>query len=128
MYLDAGMDVARERILALVRALFSGVNLGRPLLKIPKHACKEYQQAQKISLLLYAVIQITGPSNEQVLPCVALYHKRAKSLQHRATAVVMQNKRPLCKCLKYWDWSNKWYSAPVMLPLWGVPMWVNPLY
>lgn len=65
MYLDAGMDVTRERILAWFSPYLDNLTLDDPV-KDPKTRLQEYQQAQKLSLPLYAVIQITGPSNEQI--------------------------------------------------------------
>lgn len=65
MFLDAGMDVVRERLLVWFAPRLDELSLEDPI-KDPKTRLQEYQQANKYKLPLYQVLNIEGPSNEQV--------------------------------------------------------------
>lgn len=65
IYLDAGFDVARERILAWFASRLDALTLADPI-KDPKTRLQEHQQANKLSLPKYEVLSVTGPSNEQL--------------------------------------------------------------
>ena len=71
MYLDSGLDVVRERILAWYADRLDALTLEDPI-KDPKTRLQEYQQAQRSSLPKYTVLSVEGPTNEQVftIECV----------------------------------------------------------
>lgn len=64
IYLDAGFNVARERILAWFASRLDNLTLSDPI-KDPKTRLQEHQQANKLSLPVYQVLNTSGPSNEQ---------------------------------------------------------------
>ena len=65
MYLDAGMDVVRERVLSWYASRLDALTLEDPI-KDPKTRLQEYQQANKSSLPKYQVLHVEGPTNEQI--------------------------------------------------------------
>ena len=65
MYLDAGLEVVRERLLHWFGSRLDQLTLTDPI-KDPKTRLQEYQQANKLSLPAYQVLNISGPSNEQL--------------------------------------------------------------
>jgi len=65
IYLDAGMDVVRERILSWFETRLNELTLEDPI-KDPKTRLQEFQQANKSSLPRYEVLNVEGPTNEQV--------------------------------------------------------------
>lgn len=65
MYLDAGMDVVRERVLSWYASRLDALTLEDPI-KDPKTRLQEYQQANKSSLPKYQVLNVEGPTNEQI--------------------------------------------------------------
>ncbi len=65
MYLDAGLDAARERILSWYATRLDALTLEDPI-KDPKTRLQEYQQGRKSSLPKYDVLNVEGPTNEQV--------------------------------------------------------------
>ncbi len=65
MYLDAGMDVVRERVLSWYATRLDGLTLEDPI-KDPKTRLQEYQQGNHSSLPKYKVLSVEGPTNEQV--------------------------------------------------------------
>ena len=64
IYLDAGFEVARERVLAWFASRLDGLVLSDPI-KDPKTRLQEHQQAHKLKLPVYEVLNTTGPSNAQ---------------------------------------------------------------
>lgn len=65
MYMDAGLEVVRERILSWFANRLDALSLEDPI-KDPKTRLQEYQQANRLSLPAYQVLSVEGPSNEQV--------------------------------------------------------------
>nr|WP_255605979.1 ribonuclease III [Thalassolituus sp. ST750PaO-4] len=65
MYLDAGLEAARERILSWYATRLDALTLEDPI-KDPKTRLQEYQQGRKSSLPKYEVLNVEGPTNEQV--------------------------------------------------------------
>jgi len=65
MYLDSGLEAARERILSWYATRLDALTLEDPI-KDPKTRLQEYQQARKSSLPKYDVMSVEGPTNEQV--------------------------------------------------------------
>ena len=65
MYLDSGMDVVRERVLSWFESRLAELTLEDPI-KDPKTRLQEYQQANKSRLPHYEVLNVEGPTNEQV--------------------------------------------------------------
>lgn len=65
MYLDAGMDEVRRRILSWFAGRLDKLSLEDPI-KDPKTRLQEYQQGNKSRLPAYEVLSIEGPTNEQV--------------------------------------------------------------
>lgn len=65
MYLDAGLETVRERLLHWFGSRLDQLTLTDPI-KDPKTRLQEYQQANKLSLPAYQVLTISGPSNEQL--------------------------------------------------------------
>lgn len=65
MYLDSGMDAVRERILSWFASRLDQLTLEDPI-KDPKTRLQEYQQANKSRLPHYEVLNVEGPTNEQV--------------------------------------------------------------
>ena len=65
IYLDAGLDITRERILSWYQSRLDALTLDDPT-KDPKTRLQEYQQGRHQSLPRYDVIAIEGPSNKQV--------------------------------------------------------------
>ncbi|WP_430459608.1 ribonuclease III [Thalassolituus sp. LLYu03] len=65
MYLDAGMDVVRERVLSWFDSRLAALTLEDPI-KDPKTRLQEHQQANKSRLPHYEVLNVEGPTNEQV--------------------------------------------------------------
>lgn len=64
IYLEAGLEATRERILAWFASRLDDLTLADPI-KDPKTRLQEYQQAHKLSLPAYEVLSVIGPSNEQ---------------------------------------------------------------
>lgn len=64
IYLEAGLEITRERILAWFATRLDSLTLADPI-KDPKTRLQEHQQANKLSLPAYEVLSLTGPSNEQ---------------------------------------------------------------
>lgn len=65
MYLDAGLEVTRERILAWYATRIDALTLEDPI-KDPKTRLQEYQQGEQLGLPKYDVIDVSGPGNDQV--------------------------------------------------------------
>jgi len=65
IYLDAGLEAARERILAWYQTRLEALTLEDPI-KDPKTRLQEHQQGRHLALPKYQVLSVTGPSNEQV--------------------------------------------------------------
>lgn len=65
IYLDAGLDVARERILSWYQTRLDALTLEDPT-KDPKTRLQEHQQGRRQSLPRYEVVAVEGPSNKQV--------------------------------------------------------------
>ncbi|WP_419811249.1 ribonuclease III [Bacterioplanoides sp.] len=65
IYLDAGIDVARERVLAWFASRLDNLSLEDPI-KDPKTQLQEIQQAAGSRLPKYEVLSVDGPTNEQV--------------------------------------------------------------
>ncbi len=65
LYLDAGMDAVRQRILSWFAGRLDKLSLEDPI-KDPKTRLQEYQQGNKSKLPAYDVLSIEGPTNEQV--------------------------------------------------------------
>nr|WP_246624838.1 ribonuclease III [Oceanobacter mangrovi] len=65
IYLDRGLEAARERILAWYSSRLDDLSLEDPI-KDPKTRLQEYQQGRHMALPKYQVLSIVGPSNEQV--------------------------------------------------------------
>ena len=64
IYLDAGLEVARERILAWFDSRLDSLSLEDPI-KDPKTRLQEFQQGRHQRLPQYDVVAIEGPSNKQ---------------------------------------------------------------
>lgn len=64
IYLDAGLEAARERILVWFETRLDSLSLEDPI-KDPKTRLQEYQQGRHQSLPRYEVVAIEGPSNKQ---------------------------------------------------------------
>lgn len=65
IYLDAGIDVVRERVLAWFASRLDNLSLEDPI-KDPKTQLQEIQQAAGSRLPKYEVLSVDGPTNEQV--------------------------------------------------------------
>lgn len=65
IYLDAGFEAARDRILSWYGERLDGLSLEDPI-KDPKTRLQEYQQAHQLGLPKYKVLSVEGPTNEQV--------------------------------------------------------------
>ena len=65
IYLDGGLEATRACILAWFHSRLESLTLSDPI-KDPKTRLQEYQQANKYSLPAYEVIEVEGPSNQQV--------------------------------------------------------------
>lgn len=65
IYLDAGLEVARERILAWYKTRLDALSLEDPI-KDPKTRLQEHQQGERLGLPKYDVTEVSGPGNEQV--------------------------------------------------------------
>ena len=65
IYLDAGLDAARERVLAWFASRLDDLSLEDPI-KDPKTQLQEIQQAAGSRLPKYEVLSVDGPTNEQV--------------------------------------------------------------
>ena len=65
MYLDGGQNVVNERVLAWYAARLNSLTLEDPI-KDPKTRLQEYQQGNHSSLPKYRVLNVEGPTNEQV--------------------------------------------------------------
>ena len=65
IYLDTGLEAARERILSWFASRLDELSLEDPI-KDPKTRLQEYQQGRHMSLPRYQVVAVDGPSNEQV--------------------------------------------------------------
>jgi len=65
IYLESGMDITRERILAWYEQRLNDLSLEDPI-KDPKTRLQEHQQANRLSLPRYEVAAVGGPGNEQV--------------------------------------------------------------
>lgn len=65
MYLDSGMSVVEERVLAWFDRRLDELTLEDPI-KDPKTRLQEFQQANKSRLPQYDVLQVVGPTNEQI--------------------------------------------------------------
>lgn len=65
IYLDAGLEVTRERILSWYQARLDALSLEDPI-KDPKTRLQEHQQGEHLGLPKYDVIDVNGPGNEQV--------------------------------------------------------------
>ncbi|MEC8442773.1 MAG: ribonuclease III [Pseudomonadota bacterium] len=65
IYQDAGLEVTRERILAWYQTRLDSLTLEDPI-KDPKTRLQEHQQANRLSLPKYEVVNVGGPGNEQV--------------------------------------------------------------
>ena len=65
IYLDAGMEAARERILTWFDSRLQELSLQDPI-KDPKTRLQEHQQANKSRLPKYEVLKVDGPGNEQM--------------------------------------------------------------
>lgn len=65
IYLDTGLEAARERILDWFASRLDELSLEDPI-KDPKTRLQEFQQGRHMSLPRYQVVAVDGPSNEQV--------------------------------------------------------------
>jgi ribonuclease III len=65
IYLDQGLEAARERILSWFASRLDLLSLEDPI-KDPKTRLQEYQQGLHMSLPRYQVVALDGPSNEQI--------------------------------------------------------------
>ncbi|WP_028294764.1 ribonuclease III [Oceanobacter kriegii] len=65
IYLDSGLDSARDRILSWYASRLDDLSLEDPI-KDPKTRLQEYQQGRHLALPKYEVLSVQGPSNEQV--------------------------------------------------------------
>jgi|TARA_B110000211_G_C14093139_1_gene560664 ribonuclease-3 len=65
IYLDAGLEVARERILSWYQTRLDALSLEDPI-KDPKTRLQEHQQGEHLGLPKYDVTDVHGPGNEQV--------------------------------------------------------------
>jgi len=65
IYLDAGFDVCRERVLAWYQERLADPQLFSEL-KDPKSLLQEYLQARQLELPIYDITNITGEAHEQV--------------------------------------------------------------
>ena len=65
IYLDAGIEAARERVLAWFATRLDNLTLEDPI-KDPKTQLQEIQQASGSRLPKYEVLSVDGPTNEQV--------------------------------------------------------------
>jgi len=65
IYLDAGQDAAAERILHWYAGRLDALSLEDPI-KDPKTRLQEHQQANRLGLPKYTVLNVGGPGNEQI--------------------------------------------------------------
>lgn len=65
IYLDAGLEAARERVLAWFASRLDRLTLEDPI-KDPKTQLQEIQQAAASRLPKYEVLSVDGPTNEQI--------------------------------------------------------------
>lgn len=65
IYLDAGLEAARERVLAWYASRLDELSLEDPI-KDPKTRLQEYQQGRHMVLPRYQVLTVDGPSNQQI--------------------------------------------------------------
>jgi ribonuclease-3 len=103
IYLDAGLDAARERILAWFQTRLDNLSLEDPI-KDPKTQLQEIQQAAGSRLPKYEVLSVDGPTNEQVFtvtcfipeieaPVTATGSSRRNAEQTAAATVLEQLKQ-----------------------------------
>ncbi len=64
VYLDAGLDAARECVLRWFKQYLVGVKTMQAV-KDPKSSLQEWTQARKLPLPCYAIVDVTGKAHEQ---------------------------------------------------------------
>jgi len=100
IYLDSGLEVARERVLAWFATRLDRLTLEDPI-KDPKTQLQEIQQASGSKLPKYEVLSVDGPTNEQVFtvtcfipeitaPVTATGFSRRNAEQTAAASVLQQ--------------------------------------
>jgi len=103
IYLDSGLDAARERVLAWFETRLDNLSLEDPI-KDPKTQLQEIQQAAGSRLPKYEVLSVDGPTNEQVFtvtcfipeieaPVTATGSSRRNAEQTAAATVLEQLKQ-----------------------------------
>ncbi len=70
IYLDAGMDACRERIVGWYQVRLNAILHDATGHKDPKTRLQEYLQARKLGLPIYTVLSISGEAHQQVFHVV----------------------------------------------------------